>query len=103
MEVCYLYHFIKKVRSFYDNGGGYAIQSNYTVWDFHLHLSDTKLQNAATNTSRIYILLARMLEKKIIRGGTLWDQTDGCANQYGYSIVYYLMFFYQNQLKLLFI
>ena len=27
----------------------------------------------------------------MIRGGTMWDQTDGCAKQYRCSIVYYLM------------
>ena len=42
-----------------------------------------------------------MFEKKqIIRGGTMWDQTDGCAKQYRCSIAYYLMSYlstsYQN-------
>ena len=27
----------------------------------------------------------------MIRGGTMWDQTDGCAKQYMCSIAYYLM------------
>ena len=42
MEGCYLYRFIKTVNviNFYDNGGGYVHQSNYTVQGFHLHLSD---------------------------------------------------------------
>ena len=35
-----------------------------------------------------------MLEKKqMIRGGTIWDQTDGCTNQYMCSIAYYMMSF----------
>ena len=35
-----------------------------------------------------------MFEKKqMIRGGTMWYQTDGCAKQYMCSIVYYLMSF----------
>ena len=29
----------------------------------------------------------------MIRGGTMWDQTDGCVNQYRYSIAYYMMSF----------
>ena len=29
----------------------------------------------------------------MIRGGTIWDQTGGYANQYRCSIAYYLMFF----------
>ena len=33
------------------------------------------------------------LRKKWIRGGTMCDQTDGCAKQYRCSIAYYLMYF----------
>ena len=29
----------------------------------------------------------------MIRGGTMWDQTDGCAKKYRCSITYYLMSF----------
>ena len=29
----------------------------------------------------------------MIRSGTMWDQTDGCANQYRCPIAYYLMSF----------
>ena len=32
-------------------------------------------------------------EKQMIRGGTMWYQTDGCANQYRCSIDYYMMSF----------
>ena len=80
------------VISFYDNGGGDVHQSNDTIRQFHLHLSDSKLQNAATTTSHLYKLLARMFEgKEMIRGGTMWDQTYGCKNQHRCSIAYYLM------------
>ena len=35
-----------------------------------------------------------MFEKKLmISGGTMWDQTEGCAKQYRYSVAYYLMYF----------
>ena len=66
MEDCCLDGFIKTVNisNFYDNGGGYVNQSNDTVRDFHLHLSDSKLQNAATTKAHLYTLLARMFEKK---------------------------------------
>ena len=47
-------------RNVYDNGGVYAHQSNDTVREFHLHLSDSNLQNAATTTAHLYTLLARM-------------------------------------------
>ena len=83
MEGCCLDLFIKtvNVRSFYDNGGGYVHQYNDMVREFHLYLFHSKLQNTVRNTARIYILLARMSEKKMIRGGTMRDQTDGCAKQ----------------------
>ena len=47
-EGCCLYCFIKQgnVSSFYDNGGGDVHQYNDTIQEFHLHLSDSKLQNA---------------------------------------------------------
>ena len=64
-EGCCLDSFRKTVniRNFYDNGGGYVNQSNDTVWEFHLYLSDSKLQNAATTKEHLYTLLARMFEK----------------------------------------
>ena len=67
MEGCYLDLLIKTVNvsSVYDNGGGYVHQSNDIIRDFHLHLSDSKLQNAAMTTAHFYKLLARMFEKKI--------------------------------------
>ena len=79
MEGCCLYRFIKQgnVSSFYDNCGGDFHQSNDTIREFHLHLSDSKLQNAATTTAHLYTLLANVFEKKqMIRCRTMWDQTD---------------------------
>ena len=96
MEGCCLDSFRKtvNVRNFYDNGGGYVHQSNDMVREFHLNLSDSKLQNSATTTANLYQLLARMFEKKqMIRGGKMWDKTYGCVNQYRCSIDYYLMSF----------
>ena len=82
------------VRNVYDNCGGDVNQYNDTVQEFHLHLSDLNLQNAATTTAHIYTLLASLFEKKqIIRGGTMWYQTDGCTKQYRCSIAYYLISF----------
>ena len=79
MEGCCLYRFIKQVNvsSFYDNGGGDVHQSNETVREFYSHLSNSKLQNAATTTAHIHTLLAEVFEKKLmIRGRTMWYQTD---------------------------
>ena len=66
MEGCCLDRFRKTVNvsNFYDNGGGYVHQYNDTVREFHLHLSDSNLQNAATTTDHLYTLLARMFKKK---------------------------------------
>ena len=65
MEGCCLDRFIKQVNvsSFYENGGGDVHQSNDTIQEFHLHLSDSKLQNAATTTAYLYTLLAIFFEK----------------------------------------
>ena len=49
-----------KCKQFYDNGGGYVHQSNDTVREFHLHLTDSKMQNAATTTAHLYTLFDRM-------------------------------------------
>ena len=69
--------------------------------EFHLHLSDSKLQNAATTTANLYKLLANIFEgKKMIRGRTMWDQTDGCAKQYKCSIAYYLMSYLQKSYQI---
>ena len=65
MEGCCLDRFIKQVNvsSFYDNSGGDVNQPNDTVLEFYLHLSDSKLQNAATTTAHLYSLLAGVFEK----------------------------------------
>ena len=56
MEGCCLDRFIKQgnVSSFYDNGGGDVHQSNDKIGEFRLHLSDSKLQNAATTTAHLH-------------------------------------------------
>ena len=103
MEGCCLDRFIKQgnVSSFYDNAGGDVHQSNETIWEFHLHLSDSNLQNAATTTAHLYTLLANVFEKKqMISGRTTWDQTYGCANQYRCSIDYYLMSYLSTSYKI---
>ena len=66
MEGCCLDSLIKQgnVSSFYDNCGGDIHQSNDMIREFHLHFSDSKLQNAATTTAHLYILWANDFEKK---------------------------------------
>ena len=64
MEGCCLDRFIKQgnVSSFYDNVGGNVHQSNDTIREFHLHFSDSKLQNAATTTAHPHILLEKVFD-----------------------------------------
>ena len=103
MECCCLDRFIKQghVSSFYENGGGDVYQSNDTIREFHLHLYDSKLQNADTTTAHLYTLLANVFEKKqMIRGRTTWDQTDVCAKQYRCSIAYYIMSYLSTSYKI---
>ena len=68
MEGCCLDYFMKQgnVSSFYGNGGGNVHQSNDTIREFHLHLSDSKLQNAATTTAHPYTLLANVNETLVL-------------------------------------
>ena len=66
MEGCCLDRSIKQVNvsSSYDNGGGDVHQYNDTVRELYLHLSDSKLNNAATTTAHIHTLLENVFEKK---------------------------------------
>ena len=66
MEGFFLDSFRKtaNVRNFYDNGGDYFHQSNDMAKEFHLHLSDLKLQNYSTTTAHFYTLLASMFDEK---------------------------------------
>ena len=55
MEGCCLDSFIKPVNVSIcnDNSGGDVRQSNDTIREFHLHLSNSKLQDAATTTAHL--------------------------------------------------
>ena len=68
MEGCYLYCFRKtiNVSNFYDNGGGHVHQSNNTVREFRLHLSDSELQNSAMTTANIYTIFFSMFEENTL-------------------------------------
>ena len=84
LDSCCLYCFIKTVNvsNLYDNVRDNVHQYNDTVWEFHLHLFDSKLQNAAMTTSHLYTWSAWIIEGgEMIRCGTIWEQTNGCTNQ----------------------
>ena len=65
MEGFCFYRFRKAVNviNFYDHGGGYVHQHNDMVSEFHLHLSNSNMQNASKTTAYLYTLLDRMFEK----------------------------------------
>ena len=54
-----------------------------TTTHFNSHFSDVLKKNAATTYVHM-IVLAQCLMKKmvLIEGGTIFDNTDGCAKQY---------------------
>ena len=39
---------------------------------------------------------------KMIKSGTMWDQTDGCTKQYRCSIAYYMMSFLSKSYQIIF-
>jgi hypothetical protein len=94
LEGCCLDHFVdtENVRNYMTHGGEYVSSPDDTNRVFHLHLSDSLFQNAATTTCHFTSMLELLFKTdRMIRHGTMWDQTDGCGKQYRCSIAYYLM------------
>ena len=94
MEGCCLDHFLptENVINHLMHETEYEIKPEDTKRVFHLHLSDSKLQNAATTTCHLTTLLDQLFQNNImLRHGTMWDQTDGCGKQYRCSVAYYLL------------
>ena len=85
MEGCCLDRFTTSdnVMQFLTEGGDYVPAENDQHREFHLHLSDTKYQNAATTTQHLFSVLGKLFDNgNMTRHGTMWDQTDGCSKQY---------------------
>jgi len=96
MEGCCLDRFTTSdnVMDYLNEGGNYIPAENDLHREFHLHLSDSKFQNAATTTQHLYEVLTKLFKDgNMMRYGTMWDQTDGCSKQYRCSIAYYLLSF----------
>eukprot|EP00978_Attheya_sp_CCMP212_P017892 scaffold48234_cov60-Attheya_sp.AAC.6 len=94
MEGCCLDHFLpmENVMHSITNGGDYVPSPDDTNRLFHLHLSDSMFQNAATTTCHFTSLLELLFDHDCMkRHGTMWDQIDGCGKQYRCCIAYYLL------------
>ena len=59
----------------------------------HFSLSDDSKQDAATNTAHIERLIELLKEQKVLTStlSTLWENTDGCAEQYRCASALYIM------------
>ena len=62
---------------------------------FYYFLSDYSKQDVATNTARSKRFIEMLKEQKVLTSGliTIWENTDGCAEQYRYASALYLMSF----------
>ena len=54
---------------------------------FHSFLSDDSKQDAATTTAHIKQLISLLKNKQVLKTSlsTIWENTDGCAEQYRYA------------------
>ena len=60
---------------------------------FHSFLSDDSKQDAATTTTHIKRLISLLKNKQVLTTSlsTIWENTDGCAEQYRCASALYLM------------
>ena len=60
---------------------------------FTIFLYDNRKQDAATNTAHSKCLISFLKDKKILTTSlsTIWENTDGCAEQYRCTSALYLM------------
>ena len=60
---------------------------------FHYFLSDDRKQDASTSTTRIKRLVELLKEQKLLTStlSIIWENPDGCADQYICSSALYLM------------
>ena len=60
---------------------------------FHSFLSDDRKHDAATTTAHIKQLFSLLKNKQVLTTSlsTIWENTDGCAEQSRYSSALYLM------------
>ena len=60
---------------------------------FHYFLSDDSKQDAATTTAHSKRLISLLNNKQVLTTllSTIWEHTDGCAEQYRFTSALYLM------------
>ena len=60
---------------------------------FHSFLSDNNKQDSATTTSKSKQLISLIKNKRVLTTSlsTIWENTDGCAEQYRCASVLYLL------------
>ena len=60
---------------------------------FHSFLSDDNKQDAATTTAHSKRLISLLKNEKVLKtsSSTIWETTDGCAEQYRCASAMYLM------------
>ena len=60
---------------------------------FHYFLSDDSKKYSDTNTAHSKRLISLLKEKKVLTKSliTIWENTEGCAEQYIYASALYLM------------
>ena len=61
--------------------------------EFHYFLSDDRKKDAATTTAHSKRLISLLKEKKVLTTSlsTIWENNDGCAEQYICASALYLM------------
>ena len=70
---------------------------------FHSFLSDDSKQDATTTTARINILIELLKQKKLmLELSPIWENTDGCAEQYRCPTVLYLILFLSQRHSIIF-
>ena len=70
---------------------------------FHSFLSDDSKQDANTTTARINILIELLKQKKLmLELSPIWENTDGCAEQYRCPTVLYLILFLSQRHSIIF-
>jgi len=94
MEGCCLDHFTSPVHlvNLQTPGIAYVPNQNDVQRVFHSHFSDMAKQNAATTTLHVNCMLDSLFQNgQMVRGGTIYDTTDGCACQYRCAKAFFLL------------
>ena len=68
------------------------LSSDDATMDFHSHFSDDNLQNAASTHCHMRVLITHLMKNgRLLKGHTMFDNTDGCAKQYRCATAIHLL------------